>query len=408
MAMVSGGLLAASGSLTRARAAGSNSPADNLPPNTPQWMKAPGEADYKGYGQPSQFFKNIRRVEVKGRPSPLSSFSFTPLQDLYGTITPNGLFYERDHAGIPTINPDEHRLMIHGMVERPLLLTMDDLTRVPSVSRVHFLECSGNSSKEWATPTNSVQLSYGLLSCAEWTGVPLSTLLDAAGVKPDAKWILAEGADAAGLDRSIPIQKAMDDALVVYAQNGEPLRPEQGSPVRLLLPGFEGNMNIKWLRRIKVGTKPWMTREETSQYTDLMPDGKSRQFTFVMGAKSVITHPAPGGKSIRPGTNEISGLAWSGRGKISRVDVSIDGGRSWTTAALDAPVLSRCLTRFRLPWTWHGKPVALASRAVDETNYVQPTREQLIKERGTHSRYHYNAIALWNIGPDGKASNAYA
>jgi sulfane dehydrogenase subunit SoxC len=406
--MVSGGLLAASASLTRARADETSSQSDNLPPNTPEWMKDPGDADYKGYGQPSKFANSIKRIEAKGRPSPLSSFSFTPLQDLRGIITPNGLFYERDHGGIPTINPNEHRLLIHGMVEQPLLLTIDDLMRFPSVSRIHFLECSGNSSAEWTKPTNSIQTSYGLLSCSEWTGVLLSTLLDAVGVKPGAKWILAEGADAAGMDRSVPMQKAMDDALIVYAQNGEPLRPEQGYPVRLLLPGFEGNMSVKWLRRIKVGAQPWMTREETSQYTDLMPDGTARMFTFVMDAKSVITHPAPGGKSIRPGTNEISGLAWSGHGKISRVDASVDGGRSWTTATLDTPVLSRCLTRFRLPWSWDGKPVALASRAIDETNYVQPTRGQLIKARGTHSRYHYNAIALWNIGADGTASNAYA
>lgn len=408
MAMLGGSLLAASSSLSLAQAAEEPSQVDNLPPNTPQWMKDPGDADYKGYGQPSKFAKDIKRIEVKGRPSPLSSFSFTPLQDLRGIITPNGLFFERDHGGVPTINPDEHRLMIHGLVERPLLLTMDDLTRFPSVSRIHFLECSGNSSGEWTKPRNSIQTQYGLLSCAEWTGVPLSTLLDAVGMKPNAKWILAEGADSAGMDRSIPIEKAMDDALVVYAQNGEPLRPEQGYPVRLLLPGFEGNMNIKWLRRIKVGTAPWMTREETSQYSDLMPDGTSRLFTFAMDTKSVITHPAPDGKSIRPGTNEISGVAWSGHGKISRVDVSVDGGRNWTTAKLDSPVLPRCLTRFRLPWSWDGKPAAIASRAIDETNYVQPTREELLKVRGTHSRYHYNAIALWNIEADGRASNAYA
>jgi sulfane dehydrogenase subunit SoxC len=339
MAMVGGGVLAASSSLNRAEAAETTSQGDNLPPNTPQWMKEPGEAIYRGYGQPSKFVEHIKRVETTGRPSPLSSFSFTPLQDLRGIITPNGLFYERDHSGVPTINPDAHRLMIHGMVERPLLLSMDDLTRFPSVSRIHFLECSGNSSREWTKPTNSIQVSYGLLSCAEWTGVRLSTLLDAAGVKPEAKWILAEGADAAGLDRSIPMEKAMDDALVVYAQNGEPLRPEQGYPVRLLLPGFEGNMNIKWLRRIKIGMMPWMTREETSQYTDLMPDGTARQFTFDMGAKSIITHPAPGGKSMRPGTNEISGLAWSGRGRIKRVDVSVDRGTRCSGAlALSDPL----------------------------------------------------------------------
>lgn len=407
MAALGGGVLAASGAAS-ARAQ-TKPAASNLPPNTPQWMKESGAPILSPpYGVPSKFEKSVVRRPTKLTPTRLSSWSFTPLQDLRGIITPNGLFYERHHNGVPAIDPDQHRLMIHGMVERPLLFTMGELTRFPSVSRICFIECSGNSLTEYTKPADSVQTSHGLVSCAEWTGVPLATLLDAAGVKADARWILAEGADAAAMDRSIPIQKAMDDALVVYAQNGEALRPEQGYPLRLLLPGYEGNMNIKWLRRLEAGPKPWMTREETSKYTDLMPGGQARQFTFVMEAKSVITHPAAGGKAIKPGTQEISGLAWSGRGRITRIDVSTDGGRSWSPARLDEPVLSHCLTRFSLPWKWDGRPAALASRAIDESGYVQPTREQLIAVRGKNSVYHYNAIAVWNIGPNGEASNAYA
>ena len=242
---------------------------------------------------------------------------FSPLQDMYGTITPNGLCFERHHAGVPQIDPAEHRLLIHGLVDRPLVFTMDDLLRFPSVSRIHFLECSGNTQNwESVKPEFGVQQTHGLVMCCEWTGVLLSTLLDEVAVKPEAKWVLAEGADAAAMTRSVPMAKALDDAIVVYAQNGERLRREQGYPLRLLLPGFEGNMNIKWLRRLKLGDKPWQSREETSKYTDLMPDGKARQFTFIMEAKSVITRPSGGQKLTGgPGFYEITGLAWTGRGR---------------------------------------------------------------------------------------------
>ena len=250
------------------------------------------------YGRPSRFEANVVRRYRHGLPEPptrLSSFSLTPLQDLSGIITPNGLHYERHHAGTPTIDPLEHRLIVHGMVEKPLIFTMEDVTRFPSVSRVHFLECSGNT-QNWGAPNPelTVQDTHGLLSCCEWTGVPLATILAEAGVKPEAKWMLAEGADAAAMTRSIPIEKALDDALLAYAQNGERLRPEQGYPLRLLLPGYEGNTNVKWLRRLKLGAEPFQTREETSKYTMLMPDGVARQFNFVMEAKSVITFPSGG------------------------------------------------------------------------------------------------------------------
>lgn len=361
------------------------------------------------YGLPSPYEKDVIRRPTDLTPTTTSSWSFTPLQDLHGTITPNGLVFERHHAGVPQIDPDTHRLLIHGLVERPLVLSMDQLMRFPAVSRIHFLECSGNSLTEFTKPAETVQTSHGLLSGIEWTGVPLATLLQEVGLRPEGKWVLAEGADGAGMTRSHPIEKALDDALIVYAQNGERLRPEQGYPLRLILPGYEGNMSIKWLRRIKIGDAPFMTREETSKYTDLMPDGRARQFTYTMQAKSVITSPAAGG-AIRggPGPLEISGLAWSGAGRIKRVDVSVDGGRSWQTARLDEPVLPKALTRFRLPWRWDGSPAVIASRAMDETGYVQPSREALIAERGRNYVYHYNAIAPWRIAPDGEVRNAYA
>jgi sulfane dehydrogenase subunit SoxC len=327
---------------------------------------------------------------------------------LTGIITPNGLVYERHHAGIPDIDPDQHRLAIHGLVERPLVMSMDDILRLPAVSQIRFLECAGNGYTEVLSMPRSktVQFSHGLLSCCEWTGVPLSTVLAEAGVKPEAKWVLAEGADAAAMARSIPMEKALDDALVVYAQNGEMLRPEQGYPLRLLVPGFEGNLSIKWLRRLKLGTRPWHTRDETSKYTDLMPDGTVRQFTFMMEAKSVITRPSGGHVLKAHGFHEISGLAWSGRGRITRVDVSTDGGRNWQRARLDEPILPKALTRFRLPWKWQGAPASLQSRTIDETGYVQPTREQLIAARGTNSEDHFNAIHTWRVNSTGEVTNA--
>jgi sulfane dehydrogenase subunit SoxC len=373
------------------------------------WTKTPGPGvGSSPYGMPSHFESDVVRRATDHAPTPLSSWSFTPLDRLTGIITPNGLVFERHHAGIPQIDPDQHRLAIHGLVERPLVLTMDDILRLPAVSRIRFLECAGNSYTEVLSMPRSkaVQFSHGLLSCCEWTGVPLSTVLAEAGVKPEAKWLLAEGADAAAMARSIPIEKALDDTLVVYAQNGEMLRPEQGYPLRLLVPGCEGNLSIKWLRRLKLGTTPWHTRDETSKYTDLMRDGTVRQFTLVMEAKSVITQPSGGHVLKARGFHEISGLAWSGRGRISRVDVSLDGGRNWQPARLEEPVLPKALTRFRFAWEWRGAPALLQSRATDETGYVQPTREQLIAVRGTNSEDHFNAIHTWRIAENGEVTNA--
>lgn len=363
----------------------------------------------ESYGEPSRFESGVVRRGTDVTPTATSSWSFTPWQAISGTITPNGLFFERHHGGIPDIVPEQHRLVVHGQVERALMYSMNDILRMPAVSRIHFLECSGNGYSEWRKPTaGSVQFSHGLLSCCEWTGVPLSVVLAESGVRPGGKWLLAEGADASGMTRSIPLDLAMSDGLLAYAQNGERLRPEQGYPLRLLMPGLEGNMSVKWLRRLKVGDLPFQTREETSKYSDLMPDGTARQFTFVMEAKSVITRPSGGMVLPSHGFHEVSGIAWSGRGRIRNVDVSVDAGRTWHAAHLDGPVLNKALTRFRLPWRWDGQRALLQSRATDETGYVQPTLARLVAVRGENSVYHNNAIQTWEVLPSGEIRNVHA
>lgn len=406
-ATVTGAALGGAGALLASQASAATD-ADNLPPHVPQWMRTPGGPFLNpAYGLPSPFEKNVVR-KLPDQAAAFATATRTPLQSLFGANTPNGLFFERHHAGVPAIDPAQHRLMVHGLVDRPLLFSMQDLMRFPAVSRSHFIECSGNSMAEFKAPgTGSVQDIHGLLSCAEWTGVRLADVLAEAGLQRAASWILAEGADAAGMTRSIPIAKALDDALLVYGQNGEMLRPEQGYPLRLLVPGYEGNMNIKWLRRLKVGDAPFQTREETSKYTDLMADGTARQFTFPMGVKSVITAPSAHQVLVGQGFREITGLAWSGHGRIVRVDVSVDGGRSWQAAALDGPVQSRALTRFRFPWAWRGAQAILQSRATDEAGNVQPTRAQLIASDGVNSIYHYNAIQSWQVGDNGEVRNVH-
>ncbi len=375
------------------------------PPGEPDWTEATGSGVVdQPYGKPSKFEKDVIRRNVPWlTATPESSVSFTPLQSLDGIITPNGLFFERYHAGRADVDPRQHRLMIHGLVERPLVLTMDDIMRFPSVSRIHFIECPANGGMEWReAQLNSLQFTHGMLSCAEWTGVKLSTLLDEVGLKKQAKWVMVEGADAARMNRSLPLEKCLDDCLVVYGQNGEALRPEQGYPLRLLVPGWEGNVSVKWLRRIKVDDEPWFSREETSKYTELMADGKARGFTWVNEAKSVITSPCPEKPVATPGLYEVRGLAWSGHGKVKAVDVSFDGGVNWQSAQLQDPVLSKALTRFTIPWRWDGQPALLQSRVVDETGYVQPTIAALRKVRGTNPIYHNNSIQTWQIKPDGK------
>jgi sulfane dehydrogenase subunit SoxC len=327
--------------------------------------------------------------------------SLTPLESLHGTITPADLHFERHHGGVPQIDPDHHELLIHGMVEKPLKFSLDELKRFPSVTRTCFIECSGNLNTR-ADEKSSPQMLCGLTSQSEWTGVALSTLLREVGVKSGASWFLAEGSDAAVLTRSIPLAKARDDALVVYAQNGEAIRPEQGYPMRLLLPGWEGNTNVKWLRRLELSDAPFMTREETSKYTDPLKDDTARMFSVVMDARSVITSPTfP--QALHKGWQEIRGLAWSGRGRITSVDVSVDGGKNWQAAHLQGPVLAKAHTRFSLPWRWDGSPAEISSRATDETGYVQPTRRQLIDARGPGSQlYHLNPIMSWIVQGDGQ------
>ena len=380
-------------------------PEDERPaPDDP--TKVPG-APVRPYGERSRFEKAVRRIGASK--TNLAASTRTPLQDSHGILTPSSLHFERHHAGVPDIDPRKHRLMIHGMVDRPLILRMDEIRRLPSVSRIYFIECSGNSGSEWAGPTwDDVQGTHGLTSSSEWTGVPLSLLLEEAGVQKGASWIVAEGADAAVMARSIPIEKAMDDILVAYGQNGEAIRPEQGYPLRLVIPGWEGSAQIKWLRRIKVVDKPYMTRDETARYTDLMPDGRARQFTFIMEAKSVITFPSGGQKLPGPGFYEITGLAWSGRGAIRKVEVSTDGGKAWRSAQLEEPVLRFAHTRFRFPWKWNGGETVLQSRWADETGYVQPTRAELANIRGLNSVYHLNAIQSWKVAADGSVHNVQA
>ena len=378
---------------------------ESLPPSVPAWTKTPG-APTGGqlYGRPSEFEKAVIRHLRPTDKQYLSSSTRTPLQELDGMITPNGLFYERHHGGVPNIDPAQHRLMVHGLVKSPLIFTMEDLRRFPSHSQIYFLECSGNPG--YTVYGKTAGEANGLVSCAEWTGVPLKTVLNEVGVMPEAKWIIAEGADAAAMTRSIPMEKCLDDAMLVYSQNGERLRPEQGYPVRLLLPGYEGNMSIKWLRRLHVTDEPGHTREETSKYTDLMPDGTAREFTYVMEAKSIITAPSGGQRLAAQGFCEIKGIAWSGNGKITRVDVSVDGGKTWQQAALQDPVLSKALTRFTLPWEWKGDTAVIQSRATDETGYVQPTLEELVAVRGVNNTYHNNAMTAWRIAANGEVTNA--
>jgi sulfane dehydrogenase subunit SoxC len=366
-------------------------PAPAVPPDP---TKVPG-APMRALGQRSPFEQPQRIVTQDS--------SLTPLQDLYGIITPADLHFERHHAGVPAIDPQRYKLLIHGMVERPMVFDLEALKRFPSLSRLHFLECGGNGTRSFRgiRPDFSPQLVDGLTSTSEWIGVPLATLFREVRVKPGAKWFLAEGGDAAVLARSIPIDKAWDDALIAYGQNGEALRPEQGYPARLFLPGWEGNTNVKWIRRIEVADRPFMTREETARYTDPLPDDTARMFSFVMDAKSIITFPAFPVALPDKGWWEITGIAWSGRGLITRVDVSTDGGRSWAPAELQQPVLPKCHTQFRFLWKWDGNEAMLMSRAVDQTGYVQPTLDELRRVRGPGTSYHFNHIRAWHVRPDG-------
>ena len=366
-----------------------------------------------GYGRPSKYESNLQRRQSPGlTQTTQSSVSFAPMQSMFGIVTPSGLHFERHHQGWWDIDPSKHRLMVNGsgpgMVRTPQVFTVDEIMRLPAVSRFHFIECGANTGMEWgnvAVPT--AQYSHGMLSCSEFTGVPLVTLLEIAGADLErGRFVLAEGADGASMTRTIPLTQILSgEVLVAYGQNGEMLRPENGYPLRLVVPGVQGVSWVKYLRRIELGDKPYATKDEAVHYIDLMPDGRHRQYTSIQECKSVVTTPSGGQVLLDQGFYNITGLAWSGRGKVQRVDVSVDGGRNWRTARLETPVLGKCLTRFNIDWVWDGKPAIVQSRATDETGYVQPTYTQLRAVRGQRSIYHNNAIQSWLVQPNGEVKN---
>ena len=366
-----------------------------------------------GYGKPSQYEANVQRRRSPGlTQTTQSSVSFAPLQSLFGIVTPSGLHFERHHQGWWDIDPSKHRLMLNGsdtaIMKTPMVFTMDELMRLPSVSRFHFIECGANTGMEWgnvAVPT--CQYSHGMLSCSEFTGVPLKLLLDMAGVDfKRARYVLGEGADGSSLTRTVPMELVESgEVFVAYGQNGEMLRPEQGYPLRLVVPGVQGVSWVKYLRRIEVGDQPYGSKDETIHYVDLMPGGQHRQYSSTQECKSLITTPSGGQVLQGKGFYNVSGLAWSGRGKIRGVDVSVDGGRNWRSARLEGPLMSKCLTRFNLDWVWDGKPALVQSRAMDETGYVQPSYRQLRAVRGSRSIYHNNAVQTWLVQESGEVKN---
>jgi sulfane dehydrogenase subunit SoxC len=406
--------LFAAGAVVAAPLAARASEGDPAILKLPEWTTTLGQSvAVLPYGMPSKFESQLVRRESPGLTRVGgASVSFCPLQGLFGIITPSGLHFERHHQGWHDIDPSRHRLMINGsdpeFVKKPKVYTMDDIMRLPPVSRIHFIECGANTGLEWgnvAVPT--VQYTHGMLSCSEFTGVPLKTLLDDCGVDyKKARFVLAEGADGSSMTRTIPMEMVENgEVMVAYGQNGEMLRPENGYPLRLVVPGVQGVSWVKWLRRIEVGDKPYATKDEAVHYIDLMPDGLHRQYTSVQECKSVITTPSGGQQLLDKGFYNVSGVAWSGRGKIKQVDVSVDGGINWQTARIEGPVQNKALTRFNISWVWDGKPAILQSRAIDDTGYVQPTLSQLRKVRGTKSIYHNNAIQSWKVAESGEVSN---
>jgi sulfane dehydrogenase subunit SoxC len=375
--------------------------------------REPG-ADFSGHSERSKYV-TISRIPESGPgqrnvdPSDAIN-SKTPWDKLVGAITPADLHYERSHGGVPDLDPAKHRLLIHGMVQKQLVFTVDELKAMPSISRTVFIECTGNGWENWkkADENLTVQNTHGLVSTNEWTGVPLKFLVGLVGRDPSSTWMLAEGGDAAGVARSIPLtDEILEEAFVAYGQNGEPVRPAHGFPIRLVMPGFEGNLNIKWLRRLKFGDQPWMTRWETARYTQLLANGKARQFQLRMETNSVITSPS-GSMEIKPGYNRITGVAWSGHGKIAKVEISTDGAKTWTKAGLNAPVLPKAQTRFQLDWAWDGKPTKIVSRSTDDKGNVQPDRNSFIEQTGANALFHYNAQQTWSIDAAGRVRNVLA
>ncbi|KZK91240.1 Sulfoxide reductase catalytic subunit YedY [Pseudovibrio sp. Ad46] len=405
--LLKGGALLSGAALTGAvLPAKANDPAiTNLQP----WMQELGDGvDAMPYGVPSQYEAHVKRRTVEWLTADrVSSINFTPLHELDGIITPNGLCFERHHGGAAHIDPAQHRLMINGLVDKELVFTMEDILRFPRENRIYFLECAANSGMEWrGAQLNGCQFTHGMIHNVMYTGVPLRLLLEEAGLKTNAKWLMPEGADASAMTRSIPLQKALDDCLVAFKMNGEALRPEQGYPLRLVVPGWEGNMWIKWLRRIEVGDEPWHHREETSKYTDLMENGKARRFTWEMDCKSIITNPSPQAPILhKSGHTVLTGLAWSGRGTIPRVDITLDGGKNWHAARMDGLSFDKSMHRFYFEFDWDGKPLLLQSRAHDSTGYIQPTKNELRAVRGENSIYHNNGIHTWYVGENGEAEN---
>lgn len=372
------------------------------------WRSGPGQP-MSAYGSPSPYV-SLKRLQITGHPlAPEAGASSTPLERLNGTLTPNSLHFERHHSGIPNIDPSRHRLQIIGRVERPQSFGYEDLLRYPMVSRILFIECSGNSyanTLPQALDKTAGELN-GLFSCAEWTGIPLRLLLEEAGFDPKSDWLVAEGADAAGMNRSLPLDLALEDAMVALFQNGEPLRGEQGFPMRLLVPGCEGNLSIKWLRSVEVRKGPAHTREETSKYTDLFKNGRADQFSLRMDVKSVITNPSGQMGLPNHGVYEVSGLAWSGHGSIDSVDVSADGGSSWRRAEIQSQPGPYRPVRFRIPWRWTGQPAVLQSRASDSAGHQQPTRAEALTNSAPGLTYHYNGIQSWQVAQSGRVSNVF-
>ncbi|MCD9147533.1 sulfite dehydrogenase [Pseudophaeobacter flagellatus] len=387
--------------------------ADPLITEVQDWASGLGDGvDATPYGLPIRFEQDVVRRNVEWLTADtISSINFTPIHALDGTITPQGCAFERHHSGAIELAKEDYRLMINGLVDRPLVFSYADLERFPRENRVYFCECAANSGMEWAgAQLNGAQFTHGMIHNMEYSGVSLRSLLEEAGLAAAGdfkdKWVYVEGADASSNGRSIPLEKALDDVLVAFKANGEALRKEHGYPVRLVVPGWEGNMWIKWLRRIEVTDGPVESREETSKYTDTMEDGSARKWTWEMDAKSVITSPSPQAP-ITHGTGPlvITGLAWSGRGAITGVDVSKDGGKTWAEARLAAPGTDKALTRFYLDTDWDGSEMLLQARARDSSGYVQPTKTQLREVRGLNSIYHNNAIQTWWVKADGEAEN---
>jgi sulfane dehydrogenase subunit SoxC len=402
------------GSLTSAAA----EPSTDAPLTDAPWSLEPGMT-IQPYEQPSRFEKGVLRTLSNPNGQPGAQGARTPHHLLNGSITPNGLHFVVSWGGAPDIDPEKHRLVIHGLVKRPLAFTLDALGRYPMTTRVTFLECGGNSAALFSPQPlqANLQALHGLASCAEWTGVKLSTLLDEAGIDPNAKWFIAEGADAPHLARSVPLKKGLDDAMIALYQNGERLMPANGYPMRLLLPGYEGNMNVKYLRRIKLVAEPAMSYWEAKIYTPILPSGKAYQFYLLQEVKSFITQPSPGVNLKGPGVYEISGIAYSGAGRIIKVMVSADGGKSWAEAGLSEPVLSKAFTRFRMPWLWDGGPATLQSRAWDDAGNVQPTRAEFVAQRGELKavppvgavlNQHFNAVTSWGVDGTGEVKHVYA